>query len=169
MKFSPVEFTTGTEFLSQAMRAIRRKRGLRAIDVARQMAMPLRSYEHFEAGRGRVSFERIEAFAAATDSDPIALLFSMMFRSAEFAVNCMDSKLALVGVLALERFNHDLESDLTLLSPSNIVGAYERLFKDLDGQLKERNLYAERWMAERGSAFTRPVLRRRGRGAKDKE
>nr|WP_272886872.1 helix-turn-helix transcriptional regulator [Phenylobacterium aquaticum] len=56
--------------MSHVLRAIRNVRRLRVVDVAEAMGMAPRSYEHFEAGRGRLDFLRLERFAEATGSDP---------------------------------------------------------------------------------------------------
>jgi hypothetical protein len=48
------------ETLSAALRLIRAHRRMKSADVARGMNMALRSYEHFEAGGGRINLERSE-------------------------------------------------------------------------------------------------------------
>ena len=168
MEPSPVELTTGVECLAEAMRTIRRKRGLRAADVAAHMGMGLRSYQYFEAGKGRIAYDMIVGFAAATQSDPIALMFTMFFRSPSFAVDCMDNKLATIGVTALEKFVQRVGPDVELLQPSTLVAVHQRLFKDLENNLSERDHYEERWMGDQRAANKPSVARtewRRGRKA----
>jgi transcriptional regulator with XRE-family HTH domain len=36
---------------------------MRTAEVAQAMGMPVSSYEHFEAGKGRITFERLARFA----------------------------------------------------------------------------------------------------------
>ena len=55
--------------LAAALKAIRRHRGLRALDVATRMNLSLRTYENFESGRIRINADYIHRFCAATDSD----------------------------------------------------------------------------------------------------
>jgi transcriptional regulator with XRE-family HTH domain len=71
--------------LSEALKAVRRHRGLLAQDVAKAMNMPLRTYQHFESGRARINLDHIVRFANATNSDPLAILVSVWTGSAPFA------------------------------------------------------------------------------------
>ena len=102
--------------LSQAMRAIRKERRLRPSEMARLLDMPLRSYEHFEAGRGKISFDRIVRFAEATNSDPIALLAVLPLGKPEFALHCADNKLMTIMMLAMGELEDDLGGDIVFLN-----------------------------------------------------
>ena len=72
--------------LAQILRAIRRRRGLTASDVALAMNMPRRSYEHFESGVGMLNVARVHQFAKAADADAYAILAALDFRSPAFAL-----------------------------------------------------------------------------------
>ena len=55
----PAERQSQSETLSSALRLIRTHRRMKSAEVAEAMGMALRSYEHFEAGGGRINLERI--------------------------------------------------------------------------------------------------------------
>lgn len=154
MTLSTVAFDTGAPILSAALRGIRKKRGLKTLEVAERMGMPLRSYELFEAGGGKLSIERIMAFADATDSDPYALLLAIPFRSAEFAINCADTKLVLIMTMYLQEFGDDRGADIAFLDPPNIIGAFERVFKDLGGKLDDHEKFMRNWLEERADSIS---------------
>ncbi len=80
------------EILAAALRLIRLHRRMKPAEVADAMGMAKRSYEHFEAGKGKINLERIHRFAEATDSDPYAIIDCMALGSPEFAVRCADNK-----------------------------------------------------------------------------
>jgi transcriptional regulator with XRE-family HTH domain len=149
MDVPTTQFLTGTELLSKAMRDIRKKRGLKTSEVARRMGMSLRSYEHFEAGRGRISYERLLAFAEATDSDPYALLAVVAFESPEFALRSADNRLMHVMMLTLKELNEELGEDIAYLETRTLIAAFTRLTKDLIDHVRKRDTFAEEWLAER--------------------
>ncbi|WP_380879396.1 Cro/Cl family transcriptional regulator [Sphingomonas sp. DBB INV C78] len=139
----------GHAMLSRAMRDIRRERRLRAVDVAERMGMPLRSYEHFESGRGKLSLERLFAFAEATRSDPFALVAAMLLGSPEFAQRCADNKLMQVAILSLKELNEELGDDLVYLETGKLIGGFTRLVKELVQDVRGRDTFAEQWLADR--------------------
>ncbi|MEH3102200.1 helix-turn-helix domain-containing protein [Sphingomonas adhaesiva] len=145
MKLSSVEFPGGRKVFAQAIRGIRRKRDLKTSEVAERMDLPLRTYELFEAGGGRLSPDRVRRFAEATDSDPFAIVLSIAFGDAEFAIACADTKLALILVMHLQGFFEDRGSDLAYLDPPNIIGAFERIFKELGSKLDDNEAFLQRW------------------------
>ncbi|HEX7946993.1 MAG TPA: helix-turn-helix transcriptional regulator [Phenylobacterium sp.] len=132
--------------LAAALRGIREDRRLRIADVARAMNMPVRSYEHFEAGRGRFDLERLHRFAEVTDSDPFAILASALLQAPEFAVRAADNKPMVVFMLGLRDFHDDLRDDITLIEPRVFVGAFRRVFQDLAEHVRKRDLTAETWL-----------------------
>lgn len=117
--------------LSQALKAVRRHRKLRAVDVAEAMGLALRSFEHFEGGRGRANLDRIWRFASVVDCDPLAILIAMLFRRPEFAVRAADNKLGLILQLALQDFNDALGDDIARLDARTLISAFGRTFEEL--------------------------------------
>jgi len=137
--------------LSEAMRAIRKERRLRPSEMARLLDMPLRSYEHFEAGRGKISFDRIVRFADATNSDPIAMLAVLALGKPEFALHCADNKLMTIFMHAMGELEEQLGPDIAYLNSATLVGAFTRLVKDLVENVRKRDTFAEQWLEQRGA------------------
>jgi transcriptional regulator with XRE-family HTH domain len=139
------------QILSQAMRAIRKERRLRPSEMARLLDMPLRSYEHFEAGRGKISFDRIVRFADATNSDPIALFAALALGEPDFALHCADNKLMTIFMHAMGELEEQLGPDIAYLNSGALVGAFTRLVKDLVESVRKRDTFAEQWLEQRGA------------------
>lgn len=151
-----------SEILSRAIRAIRRKRGLKTSDVATRMGMAQRSYELFEAGGGRITLERLMAFAEATDCDPYALLLAGPFGNAEFAIDCADTKLAMIMVMSMQEFAGERGSDIAFLEPPNVIAAFQRLFKDLGSKLDDNDAFLNKWLTGRTGSIDLAALSLRG-------
>jgi transcriptional regulator with XRE-family HTH domain len=160
-----IQFPEGRDILARVIRDIRRLRNLRASELAQRMGLPVRSYELFEAGRGRLDLERLFSFAEATDSDPFAIVLSVPFKSAAFAVACADTKLALIMVMLLQDFYQERGDDITYLDPPNIIGGFERVFKELGGKLDDNDAFLRRWFEGRkASSISLGSLSVRGLG-----
>lgn len=161
-----MSFTTdmsdSSDALSRALRAIRRKRGLKTSEVARRMNMAQRSYELFEAGGGRISFERLMAFAEATDCDPFALMLVGPFGSADIAIHCADTKLAMIMIMSLQEFSEERGADLGFLEPPNIIAGFQRLFKDLGAKLDDNEAFLSKWLDGRTGLIDLRSLSMRG-------
>jgi len=158
-----IQFRDGRDILAKVIRDIRRLRDLRSSDVAQRMGLPLRSYELFEAGGGRLDLERLFAFAEATDSDPFAIMLSVPFRSSAFAVACADTKLALITMMHLQGFYEERGDDIAYLDPPNIIGGFERVFKELGAKLDDTEAFLRRWFdGRKGSSISLGSLSVRG-------
>jgi len=148
--------------LSQALRAIRHSRQLSALDVARRMGLPRRSYAFFEAGGGRMNIERIMSFAHVTDSDPYAIVASVMIGAPELAVRTADNKLMTAFTILLQEFNTDVGDDIGRLETRAAISAFSGAFSSLaDAAAAHRKNSSRDWLAERA-----PKLGRPGRGGK---
>ncbi len=139
------------------MRAIRKKRRMASGEVARAMGMPVRSYEHLEAGTGRITYERIVAFAEATNSDAIALLTTPVLGSGDLALRCIDNKLMTIMMIAMMELDADLGDDITLLEAGTLVGGFTRLTKDFATHVRARDTFAEEWL-KKGSTKLAPTV-----------
>lgn len=150
--------------LAQVVRSIRKQRRMRPSEVAKAMGIPLRTYEHFERGTGRMSYARIRRFALATDSDPIAIVSTLPLRSPELAVNSADNKLMTIAMAALSDLNEELGPDISFLGTSVLVSAFDKLCKDLIDHVRRRDQFAERWIEEKTAKLHGATFRRSGPG-----
>lgn len=132
--------------LTTALRAIRQRRGLRARDVAQAMGLAPRTYQHFEAGRSQLNWARIREFAKATDSDAYAILAAVMIGSPDFAVRCMDNKLATVLLVGVRRFDARMGDAIALFEVSRLIAAFRKAFDDLEADLAARDAQSRAWM-----------------------
>ena len=113
------------DLLSRILKAIRRRRGLLAQDVADRMALPLRTYEHFEGGHGRLSLLRLQRFAEATDSDAFAIVASLAFGEVEFALRCADNKAMTIAMMSIQDFSREAGEHLPLLDARRIMHEFD--------------------------------------------
>ena len=139
---------------------------MRPSELARALEMPLRSYEHFEAGRGRVTLEKITKFAEATNSDPLAIAASVPLKSPEFALFSADNKLMTILMIAVAELLEELGEDIVYLEPRTLISAFTRVRKELVEHVQRRDLFAETWLEEnspkvRGASSVSPVTWRR--------
>jgi transcriptional regulator with XRE-family HTH domain len=141
--------------LAEALRALRRHRGLRPPQIAEAMGMPLRSYEHFESGRGRLNLGRVRDFAEATDTDPFAILASLALDSPDFAVRCADNKLMLILMMSLLDFDRDAARDIQRLEPRTLIAAFTRTFEELRESARGQDPLVEDWFARRRTGAAR--------------
>lgn len=135
--------------LAEAMRNIRKSRRMRPSEVAKAMGLPVRTYEHLEAGEGRMSYERIVKFAKVTNSDPDALLAVIQIDSPEFAQRCADNKLMRIMMFHIRELNEELGDDIAYLESGVVLGAMSRLSKELVEHVRKRDTYAENWFQEK--------------------
>lgn len=124
--------------LSRTLKAIRRKRGLKTPDVAARMGIAPRTLQLFEAGGGRLNIARIQDFAAATDSDPLAIIVAVSIGDPTFAVRCMDNKFMTAAVLSIADLNGALGEDLALLDARLIMTEYDAAAERLGLEARRR-------------------------------
>lgn len=137
--------------VAQAFKTIRKQRRMKSSEVAAAMGMPVRTYEHLEAGTARITYARIAAFARATDSDPVAILAAVPLRSADFAQRAADNKLMTIVFTMLWELNEELGPDIQYIEARTAIGAMDRLAKELINHVRGRDQYAEHWMLEKAS------------------
>ena len=139
-------------WLSQALKALRRRRGLRALNAAELMGMPLRSYEYFEAGFGRLDVDRVHRFAAVLEADPYAILTALEIGSPQFAVRCAENKLATIVTKALQAFDTAAGDAIAQLDSETLTAAFQATFASLAGLAQERAALATQWLSTRASS-----------------
>jgi transcriptional regulator with XRE-family HTH domain len=137
------------ETLSASLRLIRTQRRLKSIDVARRMGMALRSYEHFEAGGGKVNLERIHRFAEVTNADAYAIIAALALGSPAFALRCADNKLMTILMVALQELDEEAGDAIAELDALPIINAFTKTMKDLAAQSVRRDGAANAWLQDR--------------------
>lgn len=137
------------ETLAASLRLIRTQRRMKTAEVARSMGMALRSYEHFEAGGGKVNLERIHRFAEVTKSDPYAIITALALGSPAFALRCADNKLMTILMVALHELDEDAGDAIADLDALPIINAFTKTMKDLAAQSVRRDEAANAWLQER--------------------
>ena len=138
----PPELPRDGELLSAAVKAVRKHRGMTTAEVASAMNMALRTYERFESGATRLNLDHIHRFAAATNSDPYALILSVVIGSAR---RCADNKMATILTVAIQRFDQAIQDRLMDLDARTLITAITGMFDTLlDGD--ETSEQAQAWL-----------------------
>lgn len=135
--------------LSASVRLLRTHRRMKTVEVARGMEMALRSYEHFEAGGGKVNLERIHRFAEVVKADPYAILAALALGSPAFAVRCADNKLMTILMVALQELDEDAGDAIAELDALPIINAFTKATKELAAQSVRPDGAANAWLQER--------------------
>lgn len=151
------EALTQSQILSAALRLIRNHRRMKSVDVADAMGMAPRSYEHFEAGGGRVNLARIHKFAEVTDSDYHSIIASLSLGSPAFALRTADNKLMTIFMVALQELDETVEDVLMELDGRTIINAFHKALQDLALQSVRRDSAARAWLEERLAKLTKPT------------
>ena len=133
------------DLLSEALKLVRRHRGLTAPQVASAMRMALRTYERFEAGGSRLIVDYIHRFAVATNSDPYAIIMAVAVGSPELARRCADNKLVTTLTIGAQRLDHLIGDRMQFLEARAIIVAVCAMFDQLVAHSDEQQL-ATRWL-----------------------
>ncbi|WP_164511834.1 helix-turn-helix domain-containing protein [Brevundimonas fluminis] len=143
---TPIRFADEShrQGLSAALKAVRRRRGRTAAEVAEVMGMPLRSYEHFEAGQGRFDFDKVRRFAEVLEADPFAILTAVQIAAPAFAARCADNKMMLALLIRLEEFQRELGETVADLDPALVLAELGEAFGRMDRELRRRARLEER-------------------------
>lgn len=113
------------------------------------MGMPLRSYEHFEAGGGRLNIERIYQFGRVLDVDPHAILAAVMIDSPRFAVRTADNKLIQAFLILLQEFDATLGDEIASLETATIVATFSQAFDALADDARRKSDWRQTWLGDR--------------------
>lgn len=127
-------------------RTVRRFRGLTAQQVADGIGIPLRTYEYFESGKGRVNLDYIRRFAAFTNSDPFALLVGLGMSRPDLVRRCSDNKLMLVFMITLGEFDLIMGDRIHTLDSATLIEAFTETFRKLEAESREREEAARNWL-----------------------
>lgn len=134
-----------SDVLSQALKLVRRHRRMTRAVVAQGMQMALRTYDRFEAGGRSLNLDYIHRFAAATRSDPHAIVMAVAVGSPELALRCADNKLVTALTIGGQRFNALLGDDIAGLEARPIILAVCAMYDALLAE-SDRQQAATRWL-----------------------
>jgi hypothetical protein len=112
------------------------------------MKMPLRSYQHFEAGGSRLNVDQLFEFAAATGSDPIALFKAVILDAPDLAIRSADNKLVSAMTHELEAFNESAGDSIKTLRSHTIVRVFRQAFDTLEAEALRPDPTVQ-WIADR--------------------
>jgi transcriptional regulator with XRE-family HTH domain len=124
--------------LARTLKALRRRRGLLAGEVARRMGMKFRTYQLFEAGGGKLNLSRLQSFAEATDADPWAILAGLALGDPEFALLCADNKLMSAAMETVRDFNREFATDAAKLDPRLVMSELDAAWARLGAAARRR-------------------------------
>lgn len=142
----PPESQSEARLIGLGARAVRRSRGMTAQQVADAMALPLRTYEYFEAGQGRVNLDYVHRFAAATSCDPYALILGPGLGSIDFARRTADTKMILIFLIALGEFETRMGDRMITLDPRALIEAFTEAFRKVEAESRAREEETESWL-----------------------
>jgi len=146
MEPEPLKPPSDAQAAGAFARTVRRFRGLTAQQVADGIGIPLRTYEYFESGKGRVNLDYIRRFAAFTDSDPFALLVGLGMSRPDLVRRCSDNKLMLVFMITLGEFDLIMGDRIHTLDSATLIEAFTETFRKLEAESREREEAARSWL-----------------------
>jgi transcriptional regulator with XRE-family HTH domain len=152
MAAPPPDVPSRRATLARALKALRRRSGLRAADVAAALGIQLRSYENFEAGRGRLNVDRVHQVARILGADPFAILTAVDIRSPDFAVRCAENKLMAIFLRKLRDFDAATEDQIAQLDPAILMESFTQMFASLTQEASEREAMSKIWPPEDGGS-----------------
>lgn len=119
---------------------------MKTAETARAMGISLRTYEDFEAGRGRLDLEKVRLFGLATDTDAVAITLGLLFGSRETALRALDNKAPTILWIAMQEFEADVGDQMALIPGSYFLESLRQAFGRLRDYLQKRDSSAERWL-----------------------
>ncbi len=132
MDSSPLHFRDDGALRSAAIKAVRRHRGMSTQEVATAMNMPLRTYEHFEAGQGRLNLDYVHRFGRVTDSDPYGLFMAVAIGSPEFAMRVADNKMMTIFAILLQAGDRRFGDRIRKVDARTLIAVFNEMFDRLD-------------------------------------
>lgn len=144
MSGAPADASRDGALLSEALRGVRKHRGLTAAEVASRMHVAKRTYERFEAGRTRLNLDLVARFGRATNCDPNGILMSVLIGSPAFARRCCDNRMATILTIALQKFDARVGDHLPELDIHALVSAVTVMFDGLETTLARDE--AQAWL-----------------------
>lgn len=123
---------------SATLKRVRKARGLSTREVADALHMRLRTYEHFEAGHGRLNLDYLYRFSEITRSDFYGLLHAIAIGSSDFAVRTADNKFMTTFTILLQAHDLKMGDRIKNLDTRVLIEAFGALFDTLAAAADER-------------------------------
>ena len=143
--------------VGHVFRTIRDAQRRRSVDVARAMNMPIRTYQAIEAGEGLPEIGDVEAFARATEVDPVALVIAILCGAPSLALACSNNQLMLIAGLELADLIEDLGPLAAKLNPHQVIQAVRKLKDHVREEIRAIE-GGDEWLARRLGRATAPDL-----------
>lgn len=116
---------------SAVLKGVRKLRGLSPQEMATALNMPLRTYEHFEAGQGRLNLDYLYRFSIVTGSDFYGLMHAIAIGSPDFAVRTADNKFMTTFTILLQAYDRRMGDRIRDLDARSLIAAFGELFDAL--------------------------------------
>lgn len=130
---------------SAILKAVRKARALSTVEVAAGMGIVHRTYEHFEAGHGRLNLDYLHRFSEVTQSDFYGLMHAIAIGSPEFAVRTADNKFMTSFTVLLQAYDRRMGDRIRDLDARALIAAFGEMFDRLAAEGEQR--------AEEAAAF----------------
>jgi transcriptional regulator with XRE-family HTH domain len=118
--------------LAKILGAVRRFRKRRLADVAVEMAMKQRTYEHFEGGKGPFNVDRIHQLADLLGVDPHGIFAALAIASPAFAIRTADNQFMTIFLMALRGFDERTGDAIARLDAYTLMDAFKEMFDGLE-------------------------------------
>jgi transcriptional regulator with XRE-family HTH domain len=134
--------------LGAILKCIRLYRHLSASEVARRLGISPSSYEDWERGDARLTFDRIMQFAKITDSDGMAIAAAVPLASPQLALHCADNKLMSIVAAALCKLDQQMGNQLARVPRERVIQSVEKICAELLASMRAQDNFADDWLAE---------------------
>jgi hypothetical protein len=128
-----------TAVRAAVVRTVRERRGIGVSEAADAMGMPLRSYQHFEAGGGRLNVDLMLRFAEVMKSDRAALFIAIGFETPALAIQTLDNKLVSLLLLQLMNFNKRVGDQMARVPGASALAEFRLAFDRLEAIAKSND------------------------------
>jgi len=123
---------------SASLKAVRKLRGMSTQETAAAMRIAHRTYEHFEAGHGRLNLDYLNRFSEATQSDFYGLMHAIAIGSPEFAVRTADNKFMTAFTVLLQTYDGRMGDRIRDLDTRALIAAFGAMFDSLAAKGEQR-------------------------------
>lgn len=123
---------------SAVLKAVRKVRALSTTEVATGMRIAHRTYEHFEAGKGRLNLDYLYRFSEVTQSDFYGLMHAIAIGSPEFAVRTADNKFMTSFTVLLQAYDRRMGDRIRDLDARALIAAFGEMFDNLAAESEQR-------------------------------